>query len=562
MTQSGGNGTDSSATGGGARPTTPGALGRRHTPTSLSAAAPLPILTRRLAGLMIIAVPLLILHQLSGSIPVAETRRAQLLVDVPSVATLVEDTPAMEFLVRSGVSGILVQPSTLGGLLSGRDVTLATGAEILRLFRMESILNIWMWEQIKDKPVRLDATYVFTNQLILFERIFETLREQLGEDRVRTYRDESHDFGGQIPSNYIIEVMAPPEELLTVTIGLDRAWRDSLMPVVAAGRAEDIVDLPREVPAILVTENEAAGAAFARLRPTRVYLAPGVTNPGWNQARTALRFQADSGAIDADVVVCSLPDVTRAAAALKQKGYAIGVASLSARNGEEQLRAEARRLWWWGLFADLALACGAAALAGIAFSGLPRGVWAAILAASAVAALAPLLPFFGDRIPAGLAAILIAAFAPVVAVRRFESRELFVWKTIAVFCLLLLAARARAFPIPVLPLTVSCAALAAYTAHGAGRRRVDRFLLAASLVAAGGLLPTHSWALLAAAGGAGLLFVAGYDRRAAVAAALAAWPAALAASLEPARPLTIRIFLLLTVVVSSLLPAARKRPQL
>jgi hypothetical protein len=521
----------------------------------------------RLLGLIAILLPLLLLWRIEGSTPVAETRRAQLLVDAPSVAALVEDTPAMEFLMRSGTSGILVQPSTIGGLLSGRDVTMATGAEILRLFRMESILNIWMWEQIKDKPVRLDATYIFTNQLILFERILETLRRELGEARVRPYRDESHDFGGELPSNYIIEAMAQPEELHSLTIGLDKTWRDSLrasglMPVIVAGSTEDVANLTREVPALLLTGDAAARTAFSRLRPSRVYLAPGVANPGWNHARTALRYHADSGAIDADVVICALGDVPQAAAALKRKGYTIGGGRAGSFGGEERLRAEAARLWWLGLSADLLLAAGAMALAGFACAGAPRGMLAACVATVGIASIAPLFPLAEMGMSAGIAATLIAALAPVIAVRGFDSRELAAWRTISVFAFLLLAAKTRAFATPFpAPLSVSCAAIAAYAALEAGRVRVDLYILSAALVVAGGLLPPHTWSLIAASVGAGLLFTAGYDRRGVVAAALAAWPAALAAALEPTRPLGFRLFLLATVSVASLLPAVtRSRP--
>lgn len=248
----------------------------------------------RLAALLAVLLPIAVFLFGRGAAPSPASKSMTVLVEAPYLAELVNDSTMIDYLMRAGVRGVVLKPATVGSIMEGRDVAMASGAEILRLFRMEGIVNIWMWEQIKDQPIRPEATYIFTNQLNTFETLLATLQQNLGAMSVRSYRDATRDFGGDVPGNYIIEALAPIDELRSIAIGLDRTYRERLaatgiVPVIEIASADDVKALPVACPAILATSSGAADAAYARLRPSEVYLGRGVTNPGWPEARLAVR---------------------------------------------------------------------------------------------------------------------------------------------------------------------------------------------------------------------------------------------------------------------------------
>lgn len=268
-----------------------------------------------------------LLYAFERATPVRDRREVVVLVDVPSLSPFLEDTAAIRYLIEAGVSGVVLQPATIGGFLDSSELAIASGAEILRLFRVEGILNIWMWEQFKDKPIRPDATYVFTNQLFLFESLMNSLPARLGKEKVRPYQDKEHDFGGDVPGNYIIEVLASVDEIRSLAVGLDRVARDrltagGLWPVIQVADRRDIESLPSTA-AVLVEDAEIAAAAFERIRPEAVFLGPGASNPGWPkvlQTRRYSQWKADKSE-PAALVVSGTAEVSAAIRDLKAAGF-------------------------------------------------------------------------------------------------------------------------------------------------------------------------------------------------------------------------------------------------
>lgn len=284
----------------------------------------------RQVGVAGILIPLIYIFFGTPPAPVHENREVTILVEAPSLTELLDDSTAIDYLVRAGVKGIILQPSTMEGLLEGKEATMASGAEILRLFRMEGIVNIYMWEQIKDKPLRADATYVFTNQLLLFQTFLTALTEQLGDENVRAYKDAHHDFGGDLPDNYIIEVLATEDELKSIALGLDKAYQEKLnttgltaiMEVKSPGAVNAI---PAKTKAIFISDSSAAAAAYATLSPKLVFLAPGVPNPGWKNAVIARRILSrDSRPEPGSAIIASPSQILGLISDLKKRGYAIG----------------------------------------------------------------------------------------------------------------------------------------------------------------------------------------------------------------------------------------------
>ncbi len=396
--------------------------------------------TKRVLYGAFLAASILALSFLHVSPPAGGGSEVAVIIAPPSIAELVQDSTALDFLARSGVTGILVKPSTLGGAHSVRDVTLATGAEILRIFKMESIVNIYMWEQIKDRPIRPDATYIFTNQLIIFETLLATMEERLGSNRVRPYSDKDLNFGGQVPGNYIIEALVSKSELISLVTGLDRTYRDTLraaglLPVLELSSAEDVAPGMGPVPAILVRNDLAARIAYEEIEAGQVFLEKGVVNPGWFRAQEAVFGLPETGALTANAIVIPQADVVSAIERLKTAGHGVGrrpanpdAGTPAADIGGRAARFAARLLLLFGGFTALLSALRVLA------AGLTEAT--ARLAAAAIASAAFLLlyPDFETdfAIACGLASILVAA-------RERLSGEEILWKSASLLAILLLS---------------------------------------------------------------------------------------------------------------------------
>lgn len=285
-------------------------------------------------------------------------KEIQLLVEVPALADFLDDTATVQYHLRSGAGGVVLQPSTIGGFLNSNDLAIASGQEILRLFRMESILNIWMWEQLKGRPIRSDATYIFTSKPDLFENVLQALKASLGEDKVRPYRDAQHDFGGDVQSNYIIEVLAPEEEIRSLAVGLDRTYRQRLAAsgletVIRARSLSDLVSVRSGV-SVLIEDTETARLLYARdpgtgRAPDAIYLASGVSNPGWPQAVLAARYSQWPASGRVGALIVSSSDLVAAAQKVQQAGYTVRRltgAPIPAGPARDPLQPTVRALSW------------------------------------------------------------------------------------------------------------------------------------------------------------------------------------------------------------------------
>lgn len=251
------------------------------------------------------------------------------IAETPNLVELSTDSAALRYYADRGVTGILVRSSTIGSLAAGRDLAIASGLEILRLFRMEGIVNIYMWEQIRDRPVRTDATYIFSNDLALHENTLASIQRELGAEAARPYRDGEHDFGGGIPGNYIIEVLAPIESVRGIGVGIAggmaRRFLDAgIDPVVEVNTAADVRALPEPVPSLLVTGAGAAEALWEERTPNNIFLAPGIRNPGWNQARLAERALGETFTTTVGALITPLTEAGPVIERLKKSGYAVG----------------------------------------------------------------------------------------------------------------------------------------------------------------------------------------------------------------------------------------------
>lgn len=296
-----------------------------------------------IAAALILLLPVIGILLPNPTLP--EGGEALVLVEIPSVADFLQDTAVVRYLVEAGVGGVVVRPSTLGGILAGPDVSMAAGGEILRHFRMEGIANIWIGEQLRGRPLRGDAIYIFTNQFILFESILTTLRGAFGERAARPYNDGEHDFGGGVPGNFIIEAFVPQEEIRAAAFGLERNLRErlatyGLRPVIELSGAEP--PEADESATYLVTTDIAAQAAWRVLPGERVLLLAGVKNPGWRQVTPARRGATDTAIHFDGAIVTPLADSIRLLSELQARGIALGRSPAGAAGADDEHAAAVR----------------------------------------------------------------------------------------------------------------------------------------------------------------------------------------------------------------------------
>ncbi len=415
------------------------------------------------------------------------------LVDAPFLAELVNDSSMLDYLMRAGAHGVVLKPATVGSIMEGRDIAMASGSEILRLFRMEGIVNIWMWEQIKDQPIRPEATYIFSNKLNTFESMLSTLQQNLGSDKVRSYRDESHDFGGDIPGNFIIEALAPIDEIRSITIGLDRTYRErlaatGLVPILEIATADDVKTLPASGMAIMVTANGAAAAAYSHMKPTEVYISRGVTNPGWASAKVVVSA-SDADSFSAGAAVIAKPsDIFRVVTDYKAAGFTI-VAPATAHAQEDAKQDEVERRLLTSVAKGLLAAYGAWFLFWGICDGAPdRRTFLTI--GCYLGALSLIAVFRADSFQEYLALIIPAIFAAAVTRRmRDMSAETAAWQaSLGVAAALLagaLIAPGRPTPMP----WTSALLAAALASLAEAAASANPFILAGIALAATNLLP-------------------------------------------------------------------------
>lgn len=505
-----------------------------------------------IAAILILLGTAIILH---GATPAASSREILVIAETPTLTEFAADSAALRYYAGQGVSGVLVHASTLESLTNGRDVALAGGNEVLRLFRMEGMVNIWMWEQIRDRAVRADASYVMTNQLVLFESILAALTHELGEGVVRPYRDGEHDFGGDIPGNYIIEVLAPVDVVRGVAVGVSKTVREQLRSggldaIVEVATAADVSALPEPVPTVFVTSSAAADALYAQRRPNRIFLTRGVSNPGWGQALLAERPGNETFAVSGDAVIVAPTDAGREIALLKQQGFTVKTQSVTTPHEEANSGSSALTFWGHSLLAlalmtfvfQILVGLFSARVSPLTQTGMPTtfltatasgGSAAIVLIAWATA------PSFFPEIAGGFLAILT-----VLHRLRFkesgESRQRRLITalaiTAAVAATLLagqLVAVNRPVPAPWTIALLTIAAAATSASRSSDKRTEIGWLVAAMAVAASAVIP-DSPALLAGLMAATLIASPLITKSEALEAVrLLAWPAALAVLLNP-----------------------------
>ncbi|HOL46674.1 MAG TPA: hypothetical protein PK189_00645 [bacterium] len=103
------------------------------------------------------------------------------------------------------LTGIIFNEIKLADLVQEGSASIFKGREIIDAFRIQQIVNIYMWEIIKDKEINLDDYYIFLNDEVLFNQLLKNLSD-IYSDKVSVYSDSQFIFDGNISFNFIIRI--------------------------------------------------------------------------------------------------------------------------------------------------------------------------------------------------------------------------------------------------------------------------------------------------------------------------------------------------------------------
>ncbi len=152
------------------------------------------------------------------------SNRPALILSEPAARAVLElSGPARERtvqrLISKNVEGVVFREETLRDLESSGRVFVASGEELLRLFKLQSVASYYVFEQIRDKQLNPAGSYIFFSESALFERVQAELKLRLPPGSVAVYERGIFRGDASFPDNFILESPYPPAVLRTVSLG-------------------------------------------------------------------------------------------------------------------------------------------------------------------------------------------------------------------------------------------------------------------------------------------------------------------------------------------------------
>ncbi|OGH55691.1 MAG: hypothetical protein A3G34_01315 [Candidatus Lindowbacteria bacterium RIFCSPLOWO2_12_FULL_62_27] len=122
-------------------------------------------------------------------------------------------------IVTKNVQGVVFSEDTLEDLEQSGRAFVASGEELLRLFKLQSVASYYVFEQVRDKNLIPNGSYVFFSEAQLFDHVFNELKLRLPPGTVRVFERGIFKGDASFPDNYILESTVPIETLKTLAIG-------------------------------------------------------------------------------------------------------------------------------------------------------------------------------------------------------------------------------------------------------------------------------------------------------------------------------------------------------
>lgn len=147
---------------------------------------------------------------------------------------------AFKWLMIKNVQGVVFYEETLEDLQKTGRLFVASGEEVLRLFKLQSVVSYYVYEQVRDKNLKPRGSYVFISDASVFDRVWQELKWRLSPDDVSIFERGNFRGDASFPDNFILESSIPPEKLVRIPLGWPVERIRETLASLQAQRAETL----------------------------------------------------------------------------------------------------------------------------------------------------------------------------------------------------------------------------------------------------------------------------------------------------------------------------------
>lgn len=122
-------------------------------------------------------------------------------------------------LITKNIQGVVFRQETLQDLESSGRAFVASGEELIRLFKLQSVASYYAFEQIKDKNLNPGGSYVFFSEQAVYQRVLGELKRQLAPGTVDVFERGIFRGDASFPDNFILESSIPSAKLRQMPLG-------------------------------------------------------------------------------------------------------------------------------------------------------------------------------------------------------------------------------------------------------------------------------------------------------------------------------------------------------
>ncbi|MEW5767646.1 MAG: DUF5693 family protein [bacterium] len=209
---------------------------------------------------------------------------------------------------EAGITSLILEEETLKGLSEDGKITVFNGRQMRDFFRINGLMNPYIWNMIEDGPTRLDQTYILTSDYHLAQQISGNLKTRID----------------QAPENFTL----PSEE----------GGKDGYL-IVAAGTAPSVLELGIGFSPELIEWVKSQGLS-CMLRPNNLSLREGTVDPDdfFDQVKD---WPSVKGVIFSGTEVLGYPEfLTVTGKRLKESGLKLGIIEFTPQKGMKGLLTE------------------------------------------------------------------------------------------------------------------------------------------------------------------------------------------------------------------------------
>lgn len=126
---------------------------------------------------------------------------------------------ALSRMMTKNVQGVVFHEETLGDLESSGRVFIASGEELIRIFKLQSVASYYVYEQIRNKNIDPAGSYLFFSDAAVFERVYAELRRRLPPGSIKVYERGIFRGDASFPDNFILESKVSQSDIRSLSFG-------------------------------------------------------------------------------------------------------------------------------------------------------------------------------------------------------------------------------------------------------------------------------------------------------------------------------------------------------